>query len=192
MRRRGRHPDGAAEKFEQNLDPTSAVQALQDAESPRKRTRHEPDPVPDCKIVGPIDQSASLVARLNQGLDDPGSDRQRAFAVRDQALNAERAVDASPALPADVEDDEDIAWEYRREHGGEFACVASRLEVNRHEAAIALIGEICLGDTLFARQSRRDIPSFAGSEMETLGVQSMLGDVLVGRGASDGHCASRQ
>ena len=79
-------------------------------------------------------------------------------AAHQQAVDAEGAVDAAPAVTTKIESDEHIARKKRRPDRLKFAGVAAALEYARHEYAKVLIFELPRRLGLAMRLSAHHVP----------------------------------
>jgi hypothetical protein len=75
----------------------------------------------------------------NKALDHANRNGLRLAAIHQQAINAQRTVDASPAIARSVNHDENVAREEGRRDRLDLPRVTSVLPVARNERAEALI-----------------------------------------------------
>src|SRR5580692_574498 len=117
------------QQFQKKLNTSGAVQSLQHPERACERTGEEPNAIADGKIVAPENERAARIRRLNEGLHDSRRHRERPTILHDQALNAERAIDAPPPLSFNVENNKDVAREDWRKARPELSAMTARSQL---------------------------------------------------------------
>ena len=98
------------------------------------------------------------IAQSQKGLDHPGRNRLRQLARHDHARDAERAVDAPPAIAAKRQFDKQVSrkqWRLRRAKG---AGVPGGLPVGWQKGLETLRGQLALGPEFAVRLGLRHIP----------------------------------
>ena len=88
------------------------------------------------------------------------------IALHHQACHAKRAVDASPPIARQIEDDEQITGKEWRYYGCKFARVTNCLLPLRQKSPKSLISKLTLSAYLTCRQRVNDVPPFPEIELE--------------------------
>ena len=136
------------------------VQAVEHRELLGKRPGREPHRRADLQI-GPQVEEALGVSGGEHRFNDARRGRAGQVAAHDQARYAERAVDAAPAVAAQIEDDEQIAGEERGYDGRKLSRVANGFAPFRQKGRKPLRFELDLGSFFGERQGMDRIPSLA-------------------------------
>ncbi|WP_294540076.1 hypothetical protein [uncultured Rhodoblastus sp.] len=156
----------AAEDFEQNLHAACAVQAHQFAERLGQGPAHDANLLADDKVaIKPAD--AALVAIIKQSFDNPWRHGERKRLSHDQARNAKGAVDRAPAMPLEIQWNEEIARKGGEVGAVRLAGVAHRSRHHRQKRTKTLLAKMELSLCFAPGQSLYDKPALAGSQLES-------------------------
>ena len=154
------HRHLAAENIQQHPDASGIIQAVDDAklfgEGPGGKAHRRAD----FQVRTQLQQALGIGERQH-GFDDARRHRAGQVAGHDQGGNAERAVDAAPAIAVQVEEDEQVAGKERGGDGRELARMADGLAALGQEGAEFLLLELRLRPLLGILPRLDGVPPFA-------------------------------
>src|SRR5271165_4243443 len=161
--------NGSTHDFEQHADAAGIVEAVQDSELLGKGAGGEANPSANLQAFLEA-KEAVRIDRSDHRFHDAVRHRAGHLALHDEAGDAERSVDAAPALAGEIEADEEVA---RKERGGEIAQlagVAHGLEPLRQKDLVGLIFQLVLRPQLAVWLGMDGIPALvlvAGNGMQS-------------------------
>jgi hypothetical protein len=127
--------------FQKHSYSTIVVSALKLAEEIGEWAGRNSDGLPLPQVKVEVNFSFGI-SGIDKALNHSLRDRLGLSCLHEQAFDPEGAIDASPTIAIQIEDDEKVAGKQRRQHCLKSTCVAPLLEISGKKHTVPLVSEL--------------------------------------------------